>query len=218
MVRNALYIGPPVRQEWFKSQNFWIFMEPRNWFQVIDSASQCSPAGRLRHPYSYSVPIASIDCSKIPAQESVFGRTFCCWFGGLWGRGGGRVRHWGNLGILLWKGFMGPFRSRMERQLPSWPLIRIKEVNKEQPSYLNLSATATRVLQCTCPVAASWKYFSAIHTSTSPHLNSLTLTFVKNIILHLLLVLCTAVNVRNKKLLCLMSYEMFSLFGISLDH
>jgi hypothetical protein len=73
-----------------------------------------------------------------------------------------------------------------------------KEVNKEQPSYINLSATATRVLQCTCPVAASWKYFSAIHTSTSPHLNSLTLTFVKNIILHLLLVLCTAVNVRNK--------------------
>ncbi len=73
-----------------------------------------------------------------------------------------------------------------------------KEVNKEQPSSINLSATATRVLQCTCPVAASWKYFSAIHTSTSPHLNSLTLTFVKNIILHLLLVLCTAVNVGIK--------------------
>ena len=73
-----------------------------------------------------------------------------------------------------------------------------KEVDKEQPSYINLSATATRVPQCTCPVAASWKYFSAVHTTTSPHLNSLTLTFVKNIILHLLLVLCTAVNVRNK--------------------
>ncbi len=42
-------------------------------------------------------------------------------------------------------------------------------------------------------VAASQKYFSAIHTS--PHL---TLAFVNNIILHLLLVLCTAVNVRNK--------------------
>jgi hypothetical protein len=25
-----------------------------------------------------------------------------------------------------------------------------KEVNKEQPSYINLSATATRVLQCQC--------------------------------------------------------------------
>jgi hypothetical protein len=40
-----------------------------------------------------------------------------------------------------------------------------KEVNKEQPSYRNLSATATRVPQCTCPVAASRKDFSAIHTS-----------------------------------------------------
>jgi hypothetical protein len=40
-----------------------------------------------------------------------------------------------------------------------------KEVNKEQPSYRNLSATATRVLQGTCPVAASRKDFSAIHTS-----------------------------------------------------
>jgi hypothetical protein len=37
-----------------------------------------------------------------------------------------------------------------------------KEVNKEQPSYRNLSATATRVLQCTCPVAASRKDCSAI--------------------------------------------------------
>jgi hypothetical protein len=39
---------------------------------------------------------------------------------------------------------------------------KIKEVIKEQPSYRNLSATATRVLQCTCPVAVSRKYFSAI--------------------------------------------------------
>jgi hypothetical protein len=45
-----------------------------------------------------------------------------------------------------------------------------KEVIKEQPSYRNLSATATRVLQWTCPFAASHKYFLAIHTS--PHLNS----------------------------------------------
>ncbi len=43
-----------------------------------------------------------------------------------------------------------------------------KEDIKEQPNPRNLSATATRVLQCTCTVAASRKYFSAIHTS--PHL------------------------------------------------
>ncbi len=48
----------------------------------------------------------------------------------------------------------------------------------------------------TCPVAASRKYFSAIHTS--PHLNSRHTWSKNNIILHLLLVLCTAVNVRNK--------------------
>ncbi len=41
----------------------------------------------------------------------------------------------------------------------------IKEVIKEQPTSRNLSATATRVLQCTCPVAASRKDFSAFHTS-----------------------------------------------------
>jgi hypothetical protein len=76
--------------------------------------------------------------------------------------------------------------------------VPLKEDIKEQPTSRNLSATATRVLQCTCPVAASQKYFSAIHTS--PHLTSthLTFAFVNNIILHLLLVLCTAVNVRNK--------------------
>jgi hypothetical protein len=65
----------------------------------------------------------------------------------------------------------------------------------EQPISRNLSATATRVLQCTCPAAASRKDFSAIHTSTSPHL---TLAFINNIILHLFLVLCTAVDVRIK--------------------
>jgi hypothetical protein len=37
-----------------------------------------------------------------------------------------------------------------------------KEVNKEHPSYRNLSATATRVPQCTCPVAASRKDCTAI--------------------------------------------------------
>ncbi len=35
-------------------------------------------------------------------------------------------------------------------------------VIKEQSTPRNLSATATRVLQCTCPVAASWKDCSAI--------------------------------------------------------
>ncbi len=48
----------------------------------------------------------------------------------------------------------------------------------------------------TCPVAASRKYFSAIHTS--PHINPPHTWSNNNIILHLLLVLCTAVNVRNK--------------------
>jgi hypothetical protein len=35
-------------------------------------------------------------------------------------------------------------------------IVPIKEDIKEQPTSRNLSATATRVLQCTCPVAASW--------------------------------------------------------------
>ncbi len=36
-------------------------------------------------------------------------------------------------------------------------MVATKEVIKEQPSSRNLSATATRVLQCTCLVAASRK-------------------------------------------------------------
>ncbi len=82
-----------------------------------------------------------------------------------------------------------------------------KEVNKEQPSYRNLAATATRVLQYTCPVAASRKYLSAINTS--PHLTSTHLTpdYVNTIILHLVSVLYTAFNVWNTNLclLCLMN-------------
>ena len=74
--------------------------------------------------------------------------------------------------------------------------MRTKEVIKEQPTSRNLSATAARVPQCTCPVAASRIYASAIHTSH--HLTTLTPNCVYNIILHLLSVLCTAVNVRNK--------------------
>jgi hypothetical protein len=75
-------------------------------------------------------------------------------------------------------------------------LVLAKEVNKEQPAYRNLSATATRVLQCTCPVAASQKYFSAIHTS--PDLNSPHTCYVNTIFLHLVSMLYTAVNVWNK--------------------
>ncbi len=73
---------------------------------------------------------------------------------------------------------------------------RIKEDIKEQPTPRNLSATATRVLRI-CTVAASRKYFSAIHTS--PHLRPNPHTYyVNNIILHLLSVHSTAVNVQNK--------------------
>jgi hypothetical protein len=57
------------------------------------------------------------------------------------------------------------------------------EVNKEQPSYRNLSATATRVLQCTCPVAASWKYFSAIHPTPQLTSTHLTPDYVNTMIL-----------------------------------
>jgi hypothetical protein len=45
-----------------------------------------------------------------------------------------------------------------------------KEVNKEQPSYRNLLATATRVPQWTCPVAASGKDFQLF----TPHLRLYT--------------------------------------------
>ena len=84
---------------------------------------------------------------------------------------------------------------------------RGKEVNKEQPSYRNLSATATRVLQCTCPVAASWKYFSAIHPTPQLTSTHLTPDYVNTMILHLVSVLYTAVIVWNKNLclLCLMN-------------
>jgi hypothetical protein len=40
--------------------------------------------------------------------------------------------------------------------------VSSREDIEEQPTPRNLSATATRVLQCTSPVAASRKYFSAI--------------------------------------------------------
>jgi hypothetical protein len=82
--------------------------------------------------------------------------------------------------------------------LPKESLVSDKEDVKEQLTPRHLSATTTRVLQCTCPVAASRKYFSAIHTSPPLTSTYFTPDYVKNIILHLLWVLCTAVNVRNK--------------------
>ncbi len=74
-----------------------------------------------------------------------------------------------------------------------------KEDIKEQPTSRNLSATATRVLQCTFPVAASRKDFSAINTS--PHLKP-HLTLTPN----------------HVNIMYLMSYALYSLFGIGLDH
>jgi hypothetical protein len=70
-----------------------------------------------------------------------------------------------------------------------------KEDIREQPTPRNLSATATRVLLCTYMPCCSFSeiFFSYSHL-TSPQLTSQ----YNNIILHLLLVLCTAVNVRNK--------------------
>jgi hypothetical protein len=54
------------------------------------------------------------------------------------------------------------FRVQTNLLSPDWG--GNKEDIKEQPTSRNLSATATRVLQCTCPVAASRKYFSDILT------------------------------------------------------
>jgi hypothetical protein len=54
-----------------QSPYFQTFMEPRNRFQGMNSASLCSLAG----PYDNPIPnrfLAPIDCLKIPAQVSVF--------------------------------------------------------------------------------------------------------------------------------------------------
>ncbi len=45
------------------------FKVPKNRFQRIDSASLCSLAGRYDNPIP-TMFLASIDCSKIPAQNS----------------------------------------------------------------------------------------------------------------------------------------------------
>ncbi len=50
-----------------QSSNFWTFMEPRNRFQGINSASLCSPAGRYDNPIPTRF-LAPIECLKIPAQ------------------------------------------------------------------------------------------------------------------------------------------------------
>ncbi len=44
-------------------------MEPRNWFQGINSASLCSPAGRYDNPIPTRF-LAPIECLKIPALIS----------------------------------------------------------------------------------------------------------------------------------------------------
>jgi hypothetical protein len=50
---------------------FLNFEEPRNRFPGIDSASQCSLAGRYDNPLPTRF-LSSIDCSKIPAQLAYY--------------------------------------------------------------------------------------------------------------------------------------------------
>ncbi len=141
-----------------------------------------------------------------PVQNSPSGSFLSC--GGAWQQGGNSI--WYCLNGMPQKEILDNVRTPVCFRILSSSLTSVsifsvccysivyKEVNKEQPSYRNLSATATRVLQCTCPVAASRKYFSAIHTS--PHLTSTHLTpdYANTIILHLVSVLYTAVNDWNK--------------------
>jgi hypothetical protein len=49
---------------------FLNFEEPRNRFEGIDSASQCSLAGRYDNPLTRF--LSPIDCSKIPAQLAYY--------------------------------------------------------------------------------------------------------------------------------------------------
>jgi hypothetical protein len=67
------------------------------------------------------------------------------------------------------------------------------------------------------PVAGSWTYFSAIHTS--PHLTSTHLTpyNVNNKIFTFTIGALYCGQCSEQKLMSLMSYELFSLFGICLD-
>ncbi len=50
-------------------------MEPKNWFQGIDSASLCGLTGRYDNSI-HTQFLAPIDCSKIPAQSRKF-KTRC---------------------------------------------------------------------------------------------------------------------------------------------
>ncbi len=51
------------------STYFWTFMEPRNWFQGMNSASLCSLAGGYDNPIP-TRSLAPIDCLKIPALHA----------------------------------------------------------------------------------------------------------------------------------------------------
>jgi hypothetical protein len=63
--------------------------------------------------------------------------------------------------------------------LERWWCGQCKEDIKEQPTSRNLSATAARVLQCTWPVAASWKYFSATGALYAVNVQNKNLCLVK---------------------------------------
>jgi hypothetical protein len=52
-----------------QSSYFNMFMEPKNRFQGMNSASLCSLAGRYDNPVPTRF-LAPIDCLKIPAQET----------------------------------------------------------------------------------------------------------------------------------------------------
>jgi hypothetical protein len=55
-VREAFLLSAPMPLNVQQSPNFKTFIEPKNQFQGINSASLCSLAGRYDNPISYSVP------------------------------------------------------------------------------------------------------------------------------------------------------------------
>jgi hypothetical protein len=61
----GLWIWPQIWQR-DQSPNFFTFKEPRNRFQIINSASLCSLAGRYDNPIPTRF-LAPTDCLKIPA-------------------------------------------------------------------------------------------------------------------------------------------------------
>ncbi len=83
--------------ESYQCPYFWTFMDPRNRFQGMNSASLCCEAGR----YDNSIPtrsLAPIDCLKIPALLflrvylirkpvcKLYGNSFRLWLYQLWER------------------------------------------------------------------------------------------------------------------------------------